>query len=67
MSAVVESFLLCDGPECSNSFGVDNRQLTIKKHREEAKLSGWLRLGSKDYCPSCSPSHNSKKETTNVK
>lgn len=53
MSAVIETFLMCDGRECYNTFGVDQRSDKASRQRVNAKLNGWVTKFSKDYCPEC--------------
>lgn len=53
MSAVIETFLLCDTPQCDNSFGVDTRNQSVREQRRDAKLNGWKFVKGKDYCPEC--------------
>jgi hypothetical protein len=53
MSAIVETFLICDGIGCGETFGVDNRDFRAGKHRENAKANGWIYFYSKDFCPKC--------------
>ena len=60
MSIVVETFLLCDTPECEGIYGVDNRWMTGKDHRESAKKEGWSFSKGKDYCPICTKNKKSK-------
>ena len=52
MSAVIETFLICDGG-CGENFGVDYRVFTAKMHRKNAKKQGWIHRKGKDYCPDC--------------
>jgi hypothetical protein len=51
MSAVIERFIICD--ECGEPYGVDNRQYTIRQHREGAKMEGWKHRNGRDICPEC--------------
>lgn len=57
MSAVKETFLVCD--QCGETFGVDNRNDTAARHRQEAKSLGWKYRNGKDYCLDC---WNTRKE-----
>jgi len=52
MSAVIETFLVCDGFGCGKTFGVDNRHKTVKQQRADAKKEGWLYDG-RDLCQQC--------------
>ena len=51
MSAVVETFIVCDG--CAENFGVDSRHRNAAAHRENAKFLGWTHSSGKDYCENC--------------
>jgi len=51
---VVETFLICDG-DCGINFGVDNRYLNGRQHRQLAHECGWVKIKNKDYCPDCKP------------
>jgi hypothetical protein len=53
VSLVVERFLICDGENCGENFGVDSRQWPTEKLRCSAKESGWIYRNGKDYCPGC--------------
>jgi len=53
MSAVIETFLMCD--VCHETFGVDNRSNNVTQQRRSAKDNDWLYSGNKDYCPNCRP------------
>ena len=56
MSVVIETFIVCDGrgtEDCLGQYGVDNRHLTGKQHREQFKADGWAHRDGKDYCPKC--------------
>lgn len=55
MSAVIETFLMCDGDggKCGRTFGVDSRNYNASQHRVDAKINGWRYSGGFDYCPDC--------------
>lgn len=53
MSIVIETFLLCDTPQCGETYGVDNRWQTGRNHRIQAKKEGWSFIKGKDYCEKC--------------
>lgn len=60
MSAIIETFLKCDGhatEQCQDSWGVDSRGQdkgpTIKQHRIDAREAGWKKRGILDFCPEC--------------
>lgn len=54
MSAVIETFIICDAPRCGKTFGVDQRSKHAYQHRGDAREMGWTRTGNKDFCPECS-------------
>lgn len=62
MSAVIETFLICDG-NCGRNFGVDNRHETAAQHRESAKQAGWRYVNGKDFCPECFPKAEKRKKS----
>lgn len=51
MSAIKETFLLCD--VCSLVFGSDTKSRNAEQQRNAAKNNGWVYSGNKDYCPGC--------------
>lgn len=57
MSAVIETFLLCDGKggACGRTYGVDDRNSNASQHRRDAKEDGWIYSGGKDFCNECKP------------
>lgn len=66
MSAVKETFLLCDGG-CGNSFGIDNRNKSTAEQRESAKQNGWIYSGNNDYCPNCRAKNKDGKNHSSIK
>lgn len=65
MSAIIETFLICDGDGCGVTYGVDCRDYTAAKHRENAKSEGWIHSGGKDYCEGCAAKRRRYKSGTN--
>lgn len=63
MGVVIERFLICD--DCGVPYGLDERRLTISRHRRRAHEKGWITKGSKDYCPNCKQKHRVKVEGGN--
>lgn len=52
MSAIIESYLVCDF--CGTTFGTDNKRFTSTQHRADARKIGWVRTGdAKDKCNRC--------------
>lgn len=53
MSAVKETFLICD--RCRINFGIDNRERSVEQQREAARNNDWIYTGGKDLCQDCRP------------
>jgi hypothetical protein len=54
MSAVIETFIICDGG-CGRNFGTDSRSRSVMEQRDAAKQNGWTRYQGKDLCHQCRP------------
>ena len=67
MSLITERFLMCDGLNCSDAFGVDNGSMTGAQHREMAKAEGWSGRAGADYCPSCTRENTKAREKARLK
>lgn len=61
MSMMIERFLVCDGEDCGETYGVDDHYRDAKEHRQHAKKAGWTYRNGKDYCEVCSAARNSGK------
>lgn len=67
MSAVIETFLICD--KCNLSqYGVDTRGRSVSGQRKSAKENGWKYNDGIDICPLCVFKPNkSKKQSLTAK
>lgn len=57
MSVVIETLVFCD--DCGHQCSGDDRAKTAAMIRKGRKASGWIQIGSKDYCEKCA-SRNKK-------
>lgn len=55
MTLITERFLICDGKNCTETYGADTRQFNAKHQRELSKNDGWTYKKGKDYCPNHKP------------
>ena len=53
MSLVIERFLMCDGYECDEQYGIDAQYKNGIEHRNDAKKEGWHYCKDEDFCPVC--------------
>ena len=50
---IVERFLVCNGENCGENFGVDSRDSSMLELRESSKDAGWHTNGTHDWCEEC--------------
>jgi len=58
MSVTIETLVFCDG--CGENHSGDDRSFSAAYIRNSRKAMGWIRKGSKDYCPECAKTHFAK-------
>lgn len=51
MSVIIQTFIFCD--KCDLNGNVDSYYDTAAESRRMLKSAGWIRRGSRDYCPDC--------------
>lgn len=53
MTSLTSAWLQCDLGDCKNQVPEDHSCSTLYKARGMARRLGWLRIGARDYCPTC--------------
>ena len=53
MSAIIETFIQCDGCSIMHAGTVDCRCMKAWEHRRDIKADGWRYINGKDYCDEC--------------